>query len=323
MLAISVIIETFNGEINSDVTVEEALGSLGQQDYPPEQVEFLIVTAEDTPGMRDLVAKTFGPVASRVQIIATGAHEYHRAKLRGIKEAGGRAIAFLDSDSIAPVCWLRCLHEQLLDAGHAAVTAPTSFKPGTWLRSVLHVADYGMFFEDGVEWMPFFHPNSAGFRRDVLLSLQLDDHGRFNRFGGSRFLVRQMHDRGLRIRLDPRMTSVHGYSWPIAMFEKRLRRFVHLAYVRRHDPNSGLSALVGVPEHPLSWLWPWLAAAYRYQKQPGLCRRTLKIGAARRLLMRVALAGLSVYELALIVYIALVPGALRRLARKHAWWTEP
>jgi hypothetical protein len=182
------------------------------------------------------------------------------------------------------------------------------------LRLAVFLADFGILREDGLEWTPYFWPNNAGFRREMLLSLQLDDHGKFNRFGGSRFLARQMPERGLRVRVDPRMTSVHGYSWRVFMYEKRLRRFVHLAYVRRHDPNSGLSALVGVPDRPLSWLWNWLTAAYRYQKQPRLCRKTLMIGPARRLLMRVLLAVLSVYELGLIHYVAAVPGALRGIA---------
>jgi glycosyltransferase involved in cell wall biosynthesis len=323
MVAISVIIEMFHADVESDVTVEEALGSLEEQDYPPEQVEFLIVTAEDTPAMRELVAKSFGRFASRVRVIATGARGYHQAKLRGIEQAVGQAIAFSDSDNIQPVCWLRCLHEQLLAAGHAAVTGPTSFKPGTFLRLAVFLADFGILREDGLEWTPYFWANNVGFRREVLLSFQLNDHGKFNRFGGSRFLARQMHDRGLRVRVDPRMKSVHGYSWRVFMYEKRLRRFVHLAYVRRHDPNSGLSALVGVPDRPLSWLWTWLAAAYRYQKQPSLCRKTLKLGPARRLLMRVLLAGLSVYELGLILYFAAAPGALRSIARKYAWWKDP
>lgn len=63
-IAISVVIEMFTATFESDVTVEEALDSLGEQDYPPEQVEFLIVTAEDTPSVRELVAKCFGRFAA-------------------------------------------------------------------------------------------------------------------------------------------------------------------------------------------------------------------------------------------------------------------
>jgi glycosyltransferase involved in cell wall biosynthesis len=321
MIEISVIIEMFTGQIESDVTVEEAFGSLGTQDYPPEHVELLIVTDADTPDVRRLVAKSFGRFAGRVRVIATGSRDYHRAKLRGIQEASGRAIAFVDSDTIEPPGWLGCVHEQLLDRGHAAVAGPTAFKPGIGRLEIL-VADFGMLSEDGLEWAPFFHFNNVAFRREVLLSLKLDDRGAFNRFGGARFLLRQMHRRGLGIRLDPRMRSTHGFSWRVNLCEKRLRRLVHLAYVRRHDPDSGLSRIVGVPERPLSWLWPWAASAWRYQRQPGLCRKTLGIGAARRLSTRALLAGLSVYELGLIFYFTVVPGALRRLAQKYVWWPE-
>jgi glycosyltransferase involved in cell wall biosynthesis len=321
-VAISVIIEMFNAEVGSDVTVEEAFGSLGTQDYPAEEVEFLVVAPEETAALREAVRRGFGRLAPRVRIVASE-RGYHQAKLRGIEQATGRAIAFSDSDNIQPAGWLRCLHEQLLDAGRAAVTGGTSFKPGTILRWAIFLADFGILREDGLEWTPYFWPNNAGFRRDVLLSLQLDDGGAFRRFGGSRFLARQLHERGLQVRVDPRMTSVHGFNWRVCMYEKRLRRFIHLAYVRRHDPDSGLSALAGAPDRPLSWLWSWLSAAYRYQRQPGLCRTTLALGPGRRSALRVLLAGLSLYELALILYVTAFPGALRRLARAYDWWPDP
>ncbi len=323
-IAISVVIEMFTATFESDVTVEEALDSLGEQDYPPEQVEFLMVTAEDTPSVRELVAKCFGRFASRVRVVAAGALDYHGAKLQGIRHAVGSVIAFVDSDNILPPCWLRCVHEQLLVAGHAAVGGSTSFKPGTPLRMATCLADFGTLSADGLEWAPHFNFNNVGFRREVLLSLQLDLLRTFPRFGASSSLAWEMRARGLRMRLDPRMMAVHGYNWRIVMWEKRLRRFVHLPYVRRHDPNrTDLSAWVGVPDRPLSWLWSWLTSVYVFQKRPELCRQTLKLGPARRLLMHVLLAGLSVYELGLILYFAAVPGALRGIARRHSWWKDP
>ena len=42
MIEISVVVEMFNVGVESDVTADEALGSLGAQDYPPEQVKTLL-----------------------------------------------------------------------------------------------------------------------------------------------------------------------------------------------------------------------------------------------------------------------------------------
>jgi hypothetical protein len=140
----------------------------------------------------------------------------------------------------------------------------------------------------------------------------------YRRFGQASYFSRAMREAGVRIRLDREMLGRHGFTPASFLFEKRVRRYAHLSTVARDEPGAVMTQ-VGVPERPGSWLRAWWAWARRYQSRPALCRQSLDLSRTDLVVQRMLLVVLSAWELALIGWLALMPGAHARLVKRYGW----
>jgi glycosyltransferase involved in cell wall biosynthesis len=100
---VSVVIPTRN---RADL-LSDALGSLVEQDYPADRYEILVVddgSIDDTPGVVEALAQAHSK--PRLSLLRQPAKNQNAARNRGVSEAKGELIAFLDDDELAPANWL-------------------------------------------------------------------------------------------------------------------------------------------------------------------------------------------------------------------------
>jgi GT2 family glycosyltransferase len=104
---VSVVMPAFN----SAKHIGEALGSALGQDYPA--IEIIVVDDGSTDDTRGIVA-AFGP---RVRLVAQNNQGAGAARNRGIREARGRYVAFLDADDVWWAHKIRAQVEALARSG--------------------------------------------------------------------------------------------------------------------------------------------------------------------------------------------------------------
>jgi glycosyltransferase involved in cell wall biosynthesis len=100
---VSVVVPTRN---RADL-LSDALGSLVEQDYPADRYEILVVddgSIDDTPSVVEALAEAHSK--PRLSLLRQPAKNQNAARNRGVSEAKGELIAFLDDDELAPANWL-------------------------------------------------------------------------------------------------------------------------------------------------------------------------------------------------------------------------
>ena len=100
---VSVVVPTRN---RADL-LSDALGSLVEQDYPADRYEILVVddgSIDDTPSVVEALAQAHSK--PRLSLLRQPARNQNAARNRGVSEAKGELIAFLDDDELAPANWL-------------------------------------------------------------------------------------------------------------------------------------------------------------------------------------------------------------------------
>jgi glycosyltransferase involved in cell wall biosynthesis len=87
--------------------LSDALGSLVEQDYPADRYEILAVddgSIDDTPSVVEALAQAHSK--PRLSLLRQPPRNQNAARNRGVSEAKGELIAFLDDDELAPANWL-------------------------------------------------------------------------------------------------------------------------------------------------------------------------------------------------------------------------
>jgi hypothetical protein len=316
---ISVVIETFNAKPEGEITPAQAFGSLAAQDYPAEAVEMLVVCAKDTAetqarAVRPLLGR-FAPSARFVEIPEIS---YQGAKREGLRLAAAPVVALADTDVVYPPGWLRAIDDRLLEGEDRVVAGAVGFAPRRLWRTTILLADWSLLFLDGATETRFFNLNNVAFRRDALAEAFARVPEDYRRFGTASSLSRHFTEAGVAIALVPAMEARHSFLARSFLTEKRLRRYAHAAAVRRHEPARA-PATAGELERPWTWLPLWRRWARHYQSRPAACRARLGLGPGAVALQRGLLALLSLWELALIAWVATVPGARARLAARYGW----
>jgi len=91
---ISVVIETYNADSDSEISLELVLEKLRAQTYPQESIEVVVVVDEENTELTQLLKERF----PWVQITLTDNPSYYGMKIRGIEAAAGDIIALTDAD---------------------------------------------------------------------------------------------------------------------------------------------------------------------------------------------------------------------------------
>ena len=122
---------------NEERFLGRCLNSLTQQDYDG-NYEIIVVDNASTDHTYD-VASSFGVKVVTEESIGTG-----WARQRGVMEARGGIVSFIDADTVAPAHWLRTqVHHLTCDSKIAGVTGPYAFfdVSDTW-RIASHIMNF-------------------------------------------------------------------------------------------------------------------------------------------------------------------------------------
>lgn len=101
------------------------LEALAKQDFPPARFEVIVVddgSGDGTPGLVERLAPTF-PIQVRL-LRQPGPHGANAARNRGVREARGELVAFIDDDVLAPEHWLESLVSGFLAARQSVGSGP-------------------------------------------------------------------------------------------------------------------------------------------------------------------------------------------------------
>src|SRR5579863_433252 len=168
---------------NRCASLKTALDSVVSQVLPQSvEWELLVVDNNSTDATREVIQDYVSRHPGLVRYVFEGRQGKSNALNRGIHEAKGDILAFVDDDVVAEPDWLQNLIAPLRDAEFAGVggriVAPVDFAPPRWLAlegphslaGVLALYDKG---REGAELKePPFGTNMA-FRKDVFGKLGL------------------------------------------------------------------------------------------------------------------------------------------------------
>lgn len=201
---ITVVICTYN----RCVSLAKALDSVIAQSLPKTlSWEILVVDNNSTDRTREVAEDYCHKCPERVRYIFEQEQGLSRARNRGVREAQGEIVVFVDDDVIANSTWLRSLTASLFDGKWAGaggrIVPPSDFNPPEWftvggemdlLGALLPIFDVGD--EAGEMKRPPYGANMA-FRKCMF-----DEYGMFRvELGrcGNNFLMGEDTDMGNRL----------------------------------------------------------------------------------------------------------------------------
>lgn len=104
---------------NEEEYVGAAIGASRAQDYPRDRFEIIVVD-NNSADKTSMAARKAGAD----KVVLEPEQGTNMARNRGVEEAEGEILAFLDADCIPPPEWLRHLEENLSKRGVAATSGP-------------------------------------------------------------------------------------------------------------------------------------------------------------------------------------------------------
>ncbi len=159
-----------------DAALSRALAGLARQADPGVPWDLLVVDNDDAPGSEAIVLSAAASLPVPVRLVREQRRGASSARNRGIAEAGGTIVAFIDDDVVPSPDWLRRLLAPLLDrrcdgVGGRVVLDPTPARPrwfdSTWMTRCL--AEFKPFDEESeVPADGYVLTASAAFRADLL-----------------------------------------------------------------------------------------------------------------------------------------------------------
>lgn len=222
----------------SSQTIHACLSTLMRQDFS-QPFEIIVVDSspDETP---DLVRRDF-PQAQLIQL--SQQTDPAMARNVGAERACGEALAFIDSDCVAAPDWLRRLCA-LLDQGYVAAGGAIANANGETLVSW---AGYVCEFR---EFLPGAAPRdvnnltlgNAAYRRAAFFEVGGFPPGYFPQ--EDQVFHDRLHQRGARMRLDPRIVVAHHHRTDRAEFLRHQRRIGQAnarVLSRLQQPGSGLA----------------------------------------------------------------------------------
>ena len=148
---------------NGEATLPDALASLIALDYPPDRHEILVVDNDSSDHTAEIIR------AHPVRYLHEPRRGVSNARNRGIAEARGELIAFIDGDCVADPVWLRELVAPFDDPEVGCVAGELGHLPGDTLTERQSTRMFGAWQRYAVgSNPPYAITANAAYRREVL-----------------------------------------------------------------------------------------------------------------------------------------------------------
>ena len=155
----SVIVPVRNGE----AMIADTIASLLAQDYPADRHELLVVDNASTDRTAEIIRR------HRVRYLHEPRRGVSNARNRGIAEARGETLAFIDGDCVADPDWLRELVVPFADPEVGCVAGELAHLPGDTLAERQATRMFGAWQRYAVHSNPpYAITANAAYRADVL-----------------------------------------------------------------------------------------------------------------------------------------------------------
>lgn len=245
MIKISVIVPCFN----SEQYIGECIESLLSQTYPRGNYEIIIVDNNSTDSSPEIVKKY-----SEVKLLTEERKGSYAARNRGLKEAGGRIIAFTDSDCAPETDWLECISKVMESSNSGIVVGRNRPDQESFLLSLLESYENEKnkyVFSSGIKELYYGQTNNMAVRKE--LSDEIGPFVERDRGSDSIFVsqcvekyscdvVRYCDDMRVRhLEIDGIRKKYHKYY----IYGGSRRRYRHIANIRPLSNSERLRLLRG------------------------------------------------------------------------------
>lgn len=190
---VSVIVAVRNGAS----TVGAAVESILRVRYPPSAMEIIVVDNAST----DDTLRVLGAMGDRIRVLHESRRGAAAARNRGVREACGRAIAFIDADAVVEPEWLAAILPPLADPSVGVVGGRIlSTEPCNRIeRFGERIHDQKSAIEQPTR--PYVLTGNWASRREVLLKVGLFDESLLR--GQDVDLAWRIRDAGYRFHYEP------------------------------------------------------------------------------------------------------------------------
>lgn len=237
---ISIIVVTYNDREK----LLRCLASLGDQSWPREQTEIIVVDDGSTDGTAVAVKNEFPDTI----IVAKENSGPDNSRNHGIDRATGEIIALIDADCAAPPDWLENLAAALKQNDTPVIGGRISHPDGFWARMIA-VSDFGEFQGLRPKEVSNIPTCNMGLRRELFEQFRFDETARI---GGDVLFAQKLKENGIRLLYDPRIEVRHHPEATRRAFFERARRY-GAGFVQIRQQASGLkhgwlvrSGIIGV-----------------------------------------------------------------------------
>jgi GT2 family glycosyltransferase len=203
----SIVIPTFN----RPAQLARCIESIGKLETPGNWVEIIVVNdGGEAPDEAQLLSLARG---IEMQIISQSRRGPGAARNRGVANARGEHIAFLDDDCHLPADWCNVLSSAVHEAGNCMIGGHTlnHLESNLLSEASQTLVDYvyGYYNDPDANRTPLFTSNNM-----IVPAMTFRALGGFDesfRTAEDRELCRRWHERGLRIVFDPALVVLHAH----------------------------------------------------------------------------------------------------------------
>ncbi len=199
---VSAVIETYNADSDSEISLEHVLEKLHAQTYPQESIEVVVVVDEKNAGLTRFLEERF----PWVRVVLADNPSYYGMKVRGMEAATGDIIALTDADCEPPPDYVEKLARDFAD-GVDVVVGKVRFTPGARFAKTFDLFCFGHIKADKEGFAQAFSVNNVAFTKEIASKHPFDP--RIRRSGGAYLLCRQLRAAGYKVVYDPEIAVIH------------------------------------------------------------------------------------------------------------------